>query len=105
MNKITFAHKNLYWPMLLFLILILLLFLPSFVSAYAVMMLCNILMYIIITVSWVLFSGPSGYISLASAAFFGVGIYTSAIFGQSVPLPLVIIIGGLASLVWRFLLA
>jgi branched-chain amino acid transport system permease protein len=54
-------------------------------------------MYIVLTVSWVLFSGPTGYISLAPAAFFGVGIYTSAILGKALPLPIVIFIGGLAS--------
>jgi len=54
-------------------------------------------MYIILTVSWAIFSGPTGYTSLASAAFFGVGIYTSAILGKSLPLPVVIGIGGLAS--------
>ena len=60
-------------------------------------------MYIIITVSWVIFSGPTGYMSLASAAFFGVGIYTAAILlpntGEVLPLPLVIIIAGLASFI------
>jgi len=54
-------------------------------------------MYIILTVSWVIFSGSTGYISLASAAFFGVGIYISAILGKALPLPVVIGIGGLAS--------
>jgi branched-chain amino acid transport system permease protein len=54
-------------------------------------------MYIVIAVSWTMFSGPTGYISLASAAFFGVGIYTSAILGRALPLPLVICFGGLAS--------
>jgi branched-chain amino acid transport system permease protein len=54
-------------------------------------------MYIVLTVSWVIFSAPTGYISLAPAAFFGVGIYTSAILGMALPLPVVICIGGLAS--------
>jgi branched-chain amino acid transport system permease protein len=54
-------------------------------------------MYIVLTLSWVIFSGPTGYISLASAAFFGVGIYTSAVFGKVISLPLVIGIGALAS--------
>jgi branched-chain amino acid transport system permease protein len=53
-------------------------------------------MYIIITVSWTMFSGPTGYISLAPAAFFGVGVYTSAVLGLVLPLPAVI---GLASTV------
>jgi branched-chain amino acid transport system permease protein len=47
-------------------------------------------------VSWVIFSGPTGYISLAPAAFFGVGIYTSAVLGKALPLPVVIGMGGFA---------
>jgi branched-chain amino acid transport system permease protein len=54
-------------------------------------------MYIVLTLSWAIFSGPTGYISLASAAFFGVGIYTSAVFGKMISLPLLIGIGALAS--------
>jgi branched-chain amino acid transport system permease protein len=54
-------------------------------------------MYVVLTVSWVIFSGPTGYISLAPAAFFGVGIYTSAILGKILPLPIVICFGALAS--------
>ncbi|UCG65730.1 MAG: branched-chain amino acid ABC transporter permease [Deltaproteobacteria bacterium] len=56
-------------------------------------------MYIIITVSWAIFSGPTRYISLASAAFFGVGVYASAILGEVFPLPVVIVSGGLVSFV------
>jgi branched-chain amino acid transport system permease protein len=44
-----------------------------------------------------MFSGPAGYTSLASAAFFGVGVYTSALLGMVLPMPVVICIGGLAS--------
>jgi branched-chain amino acid transport system permease protein len=54
-------------------------------------------MYIVIAVSWAMFSGPTGYISLAPAAFFGVGVYTSALLGRLLPLPAIIVIGGLAS--------
>jgi branched-chain amino acid transport system permease protein len=43
-----------------------------------------------------MFSGPTGYISLAPAAFFGVGVYTSALLGFELPLPIVIGIGGIA---------
>jgi len=56
-------------------------------------------MYTIITVSWTIFSGPTRYISLASAAFFGVGVYTSAILGQALPLPVLIAFGGLVSFI------
>jgi len=56
-------------------------------------------MYIVLTVSWTIFSSPTGYISLAPAAFFGIGIYTAAILGKALPLPAVIIVGGLISFV------
>ena len=82
---------------LLLLILILLATLPLYSPRYTVVFLSNIFMYVVITVSWTIFSGPTGYISLAPAAFFGVGIYTSALLGKAFPLPAVIGIGGLAS--------
>ncbi|MGD9132038.1 MAG: branched-chain amino acid ABC transporter permease [Desulfobacterales bacterium] len=77
-------------------ILILLATLPLYTPEYAVVLLTSILMYIIITVSWTMFSGPTGYISLAPAAFFGIGVYTSALLALVLPLPVVIAIGGLA---------
>jgi branched-chain amino acid transport system permease protein len=61
-------------------------------------------MYVVITVGWAIFSGPTGYISLASAAFFGVGIYTAALLGRTLPLLVVIGIGGLASFVLALLI-
>jgi branched-chain amino acid transport system permease protein len=56
-------------------------------------------MYIVLTVSWALFSGPTGYISLATSAFFGVGLYTTAILGKALPLLAVVAAGGLVSFV------
>jgi len=70
---------------------------PLYASRYTIILLTTILMYVVITVSWAMFSGPTGYISLAPAAFFGAGIYTSAILGTKAPLPIVFAIGGLAS--------
>ena len=84
-------------PALLLLILIILATFPLYASRYAIVLLTSILMYIIITVSWTMFSGPTGYISLAPAAFFGAGVYSSALLGFVLPLPVVIVIGGLAS--------
>ncbi len=66
-------------------------------QGYTVVFLSSILMYVILTVGWVIFSGPTGYISLAPAAFFGVGIYSSAILGTALPFPVVVSMGGLAS--------
>jgi len=84
-------------PGLLLAILVLLASLRLYASTYTVILVTSILMYIILTQSWVLFSGPTRYISLASAAFFGVGIYSAAVLGMHLPLPVVVIAGALAS--------
>ena len=68
---------------LLILILILLAALPFYATAYHVIFLTNVFMYVIVTLAWVIFSGPTGYISLAPAAFFGMGVYASAILSDS----------------------
>jgi branched-chain amino acid transport system permease protein len=99
MDITTFTSKrSLVSASVILIIFILLITVPLYTPGYTVVLLSSIFMYIIITVSWTMFSGPTGYISLAPAAFFGVGIYTSAILGKALPLPLVIGIGGLASL-------
>lgn len=89
--------KKMWAPLLLLIILVLLATLPLYASIYTVILSTSILMYIALTVSWVIFSGPTGYVSLAPAAFFGVGLYTSAILGKVFPLAIVIFFGGLGS--------
>jgi branched-chain amino acid transport system permease protein len=86
-------------------LLILLAGLPFYVeeSSYAIILITNVLMYVVMTLSWAIFSGPTGYISLAPAAFFGAGVYASALLSDSLPLPIVILIGGLASFVLAYL--
>jgi branched-chain amino acid transport system permease protein len=73
--------------------------LPRYGSDYSVILLTSIFMYVVITVSWTIFSGPTRYISLASAAFFGVGVYTAAILGKAMPIGAVIIIGAALSFI------
>jgi branched-chain amino acid transport system permease protein len=75
--------------------------LPLYASIYTEMLMGTIFMYVILTVSWTIFSGPTGYISLAPAAFFGIGIYASAVLGKVLPLPVVILAAAAAA----FLLA
>jgi len=99
MNITTVTSKKPFWGGVLFIILILLITLPLYVPPYLVILLTTILMYVTITVSWTIFSGPTRYISLASAAFFGMGVYTSALIGKIMPLPLVILAGGVSSFV------
>jgi branched-chain amino acid transport system permease protein len=79
-------------------VLALLAALPGFAADYTIILLTSIYMYVNITVSWTIFSGPTRLISLASAAFFGVGIYTSAIWGKELPLLVVVVAGGAVSL-------
>jgi len=97
MDSSRITSKEFFLPGGLLIVLILLVMLPLYATDYMVILLTEIFMYITLTVSWAIFSGPTHYISLASAAFFGVGLYTSAILGKAFSLPIVICIGGLAS--------
>ena len=93
----TFTSKRFLVPGLISLILLILLAtLPLYTPGYTIILLTSILMYVVLTVSWAISPGPTGYISLATSAFFGVGLYTSAILGKALPLLVVIGIGGLA---------
>ncbi len=88
-------------------LLILVAFLPRYGSSYNVTLTTYFLMNIALAVSWTLFSGYTGYISLATAAFFGVGIYAAALFypvvGTQLPLIVVVLIAGAASFVLAFI--
>jgi branched-chain amino acid transport system permease protein len=108
MDITALTPKRFLVPGLLFVILIALATLPIYGSLYTVILMTAILMYIILTVSWVMFSGPTGYMSLASAAFFGVGIYTTAILmpntGAVLPLLVVVALGGFISSILALLI-
>jgi len=82
---------------LLGLVAVLMASLPLYASAYTVILITSVLMYVVLALSWAMFSGPTGYISLAPAAFFGMGIYTAAVLGFKLPLALVILLAGVAS--------
>jgi len=73
--------------------------LPLTGDAYAIALGVNIAMYGVLATSWALFSGPTHYISLATAAFFGVGTYVTASGIDVLPYwalpPLAGIIGGI----------
>jgi branched-chain amino acid transport system permease protein len=97
MNATRVDLRKVWVPGLLLIVLLLLAALPYGRPGYTVVFVYTILMYVVLTVSWVIFSGPTGYISLAPAAFFGVGVYTSAVLGMALPLPVVVCVGGLAS--------
>jgi len=94
---VTTQRKKHFSNIALAVLLALLLGLPAYMSSYTVILLTNILMYVVLTLSWAIFSGPTGYISLAPAAFFGVGVYASALLSSTLPLPIVVMVGGAAS--------
>jgi branched-chain amino acid transport system permease protein len=52
---------------------------PHYGSEFAVSMALTCLMYVALSSSWSLFCGSTRYLSLATAAFFGIGAYTSAL--------------------------
>ena len=104
MDMTAFTSKRFLVPGLVSLILLILLATsPLYISSYNVILLAAILMYIVLTVSWAFFSGPTGYISLATAAFFGIGLYTTAVLGKALPLVAVVAAGGLVSFVLALL--
>lgn len=70
---------------------------PNIIPDSMAISLITVLMYAILTLSWTMFSGPTGYISLATAGLFGVGVYLSAILRGHLPIEVVVLIGGLAA--------
>lgn len=102
MDVVSDLAKKPYSAGILALLLVLLATLPLYSSIYLVVLLTRIFMYIILAVSWTMFSAPTGNISLATAAFFGVGVYASAVIGYAMPLIAVVVVGGLASFCLAF---
>lgn len=77
-----------------------LLFVPELISAWTVVLLSSIFMYMVLTVNWTVFCDPTQYFSLGIAAFFGVGVYMASIVWEvrpEFPLIIVIILAGIAS--------
>jgi branched-chain amino acid transport system permease protein len=74
--------------------------LPHFASEFLVSMALSCLMYAALASSWSTFCGSTRYLSLATAAFFGVGAYTGALVLGTLPWLVVIGLGAaLATLV------
>jgi branched-chain amino acid transport system permease protein len=64
--------------------------LPFFGDAYWLTLGVDAAMYAVLATSWMLFSGPTNYISLGTAAFFGIGMYTVGIGLGLLPFPVLI---------------
>jgi branched-chain amino acid transport system permease protein len=59
---------------------------PWLVSDYGLGFMVNLMCYLVLTVAWALFSGTTRYVSLATAAFFGLGAYTVAMLVKEMPI-------------------
>jgi branched-chain amino acid transport system permease protein len=88
------AHRKFLLVGLVVLIVVFIATLSLWAGAYNVRVLTSVLIYVVLAVSWAMFSGTTGYMSLAPAAFFGVGIYAMALLQKELPFFLIIAIGG-----------
>jgi len=70
---------------------IVLVLLPIFASSYVILLFISVYANVALATAWAFFSGTTRYISLATAAFFGVGIYTLAIGHAYLPIPLAVL--------------
>lgn len=87
-------------------IIVFLAFAPFFLGYYYLSILRDTIMWAALVISWFFFSSLTGYISLGSAAFFGTGLYFTAIYlnfsvlegrWPVLPFPVVILLAGLIS--------
>lgn len=71
--------------------------LPLFDQGYYLSISTNIVMYVVLCTAWTLFSGPTHYVSLATAAFFGIGTYSVALGIGFLPFPVLLLVAALVS--------
>lgn len=78
-------------------------FLPWLAGSFGLTLAIGTLNFMVLATAWGLFSGPTRYISLASVVFFGIGAYTVAVLGETLPwaavLAVALLIGALVALV------
>jgi branched-chain amino acid transport system permease protein len=71
--------------------------LPLFDQGYYLTLAVNIALYAALCTAWTLFSGPTHYVSLATAAFFGLGTYAVGLGLDYLPFAALLLIGGAAA--------
>jgi branched-chain amino acid transport system permease protein len=71
--------------------------LPWVTSDFGLSLALTCVMYAGLAVTWAMFSGATGYLSLATAAFFGIGAYVTAWGFGTLPYAVVVPLGGLAA--------
>lgn len=71
--------------------------LPAYGSPFAMSLGLTCLMYVALSTSWAMFCGTSRYLSLATAAFFGIGAYAGALSVEQLPWWQAVSLGGLVA--------
>ena len=87
-------QKNWHTAVLLALGTVVLALLPLYFSSYIISVFILLYANIALATAWAFFSGATRYISLATAAFFGVGIYVLAVLHVYVPVPVAVLAAG-----------
>lgn len=77
---------------------------PFYVGPYWLGLLIGLAGYVTLASAWALFSGRTGYVSLATVAFFGIGAYTVAVLSEAMPYPLVLLVAAGIGLVVALLI-
>lgn len=70
--------------------------LPLVDTGYWLSLGVTIVMYTVLATSWALFSGPTHYIALSTAAFFGMGMYVVGGGIEILPFPALVVIAAIA---------
>jgi len=97
MKTMQFTRSRVITLLLLGAAFVFLAVLPQITSGYIVTLLIDILKFAVLTLAWVIFSGPTGYMSLATAAFYGLGFYIAAVFSGDMPFPLLVLVAGVVA--------
>lgn len=69
--------------------------LPLFDDGFYLSISVNIMLYAALCTAWTLFSGPTHYVSLATAAFYGLGTYSVGLGIDILPYPVLVAIAAL----------
>ncbi len=70
-------------------------FLPLLDSGVWLSLGIDLAMYTVLATAWTLFSGPTHYISLATAAFFGLGMYVIGVGVELLPFPVLVLLAAI----------
>lgn len=66
--------------------------LPAWLEDYGLSLMISVLSYVVLATAWAQFSGTTRYVSLATAAFFGTGVYLVAVLAETLPMPAILLI-------------